>query len=174
MRADGGRVHGFQLWVNLPARDKMIEPRYQEIPGAKLPKRTDGGATVRVIAGEGAVIDTRTPILYQHWTLEPGARVIQPVPGDHNAGIYVFGGIARVGPANRAVRDGQLAVLGAGHLAEFAVDANAAGPAQLLLLAGKPLAEPVARWGPFVMNTEAEIHQAIADFRDGRMGTVPR
>src|SRR5262245_30788058 len=107
IRSEGGRVHGFQLWVNLPARDKMIAPRYQEIPSARIPiaETPDGLARVRVIAGEAlgvsAVIDTRTPILYQHWTLQPGARVIQPVPGDHRGGVYVFDGIARVGPSAR-------------------------------------------------------------------------
>jgi redox-sensitive bicupin YhaK (pirin superfamily) len=180
VREQGGRVHGFQLWVNLPAKDKMIAPRYQEIPAARIPTATtpDGLARVRVIAGEAlgvsAVIDTRTPIVYQHWTLQPGARVVQPVPADHRAGVYVFDGIVRVGPAGRAVRDGQLAVLGDGGLVEFAVAADASGPAELLLLAGRPLAEPVARYGPFVMNTEAEIRQAIADYQKGAMGEISR
>ena len=174
MREQGGRVHGFQLWVNLPAKDKMMAPRYQEIASAKIPTAStpDGLARVRVIAGEAlgvsAVIDTMTPILYQHWTLQPGARVVQPVPGDHNAGVYVFDGIVRVGPAGRSVRDGQLALLGAGHLVEFSVAPDASGPAELLLLAGRPLAEPVARYGPFVMNTEAEIRQAIDPRRPER------
>jgi redox-sensitive bicupin YhaK (pirin superfamily) len=180
MREEGGRVHGFQLWVNLPAKDKMMAPRYQEIPGAGIPAATsdDGLATVRVIAGEAlgarAVIDTRTPILYQHWTLRPGARIAQPVPADHRGAVYVFDGIVRLGPAARAVRAGQLAVLGDGDAVELAVGADAAGPAELLLLAGRPLGEEVAWWGPFVMNTEAEIRQAIADFRSGRMGEISR
>jgi redox-sensitive bicupin YhaK (pirin superfamily) len=180
MREQGGRVHGFQLWVNLPAKDKMIAPRYQDIPAARIPVATtaDGLATVRVIAGEAlgarAVIDTRTPILYQHWTLRPGARIEQPVPADHRGAVYVFDGIARLGPAARAVRAGQLAVLGDGDTVELSVGADAAAPAELLLLAGRPLGEPVAWWGPFVMNTQAEVEQAIADFRAGRMGQILR
>jgi redox-sensitive bicupin YhaK (pirin superfamily) len=180
MREQGGRVHGFQLWVNLPAKDKMIEPRYQDIPAARIPVATtgDGLATVRVIAGEAlgarAVIDTRTPILYQHWTLRPGARVVQPVPPDHRGAVYVFDGIARIGPAARAVRAGQLAVLGDGDAVELAAAPDAAGPAELLLLAGRPLGEPVAWWGPFVMNTQAEVEQAISDYRAGRMGQILR
>lgn len=180
IRAEGGRVHGFQIWVNLPAKDKMIAPRYQDIPAAQIPVATtdDGLATVRVIAGEAlgarAVIDTRTPIVYQHWTLRPGARVVQPVPADQRAMVYVFDGIARIGPASRSVRAGQLAALGDGDAVELAVGVDAAVPAELLLLAGRPLGEPVARWGPFVMNTQQEIEQAIADFRAGRMGDILR
>jgi redox-sensitive bicupin YhaK (pirin superfamily) len=180
LQQEGGRVHGFQLWVNLPAADKMIAPRYQEIPAATLPvaRTHDGLATVRVIAGEAlgakAVIDTRTPIVYQHWTLQPGARVTVSVPGDHNAAAYVFDGFARLGPEGRPARSGQLAVFGDGDAVEMSVRADAAGPAELLLLAGRPLNEPVARYGPFVMNTEAQIHEAMADFRAGRLGAITR
>jgi redox-sensitive bicupin YhaK (pirin superfamily) len=166
VRAEGGRAHGFQIWVNLPAKDKMMAPRYQEIPAAQIPSASRDGATVKVIAGEAlgvrAVIDTVTPITYQHWTRAPGASV------------YVFEAIARIGSAARAVRSGQLALLGDGDSVELAVSADAAGPAQLLLLAGRPIGEPIARMGPFVMNTEAEIRQAIADFQSGRMGAIER
>jgi hypothetical protein len=180
LRERGGRMHGFQIWVNLPARDKMIAPRYQEIPGEKLPtaESADGKARVRVIAGEAlgarAVIETRTPILYLDWTLAPGARVETAVPRGHQAFVYLFGGEALVGNEGRRVRDGQLAVFGDGDLATLAVDERATAPARLLLLGGVPLREPIARMGPFVMNRPDEIRQAIRDFRLGRMGQIAR
>ncbi|MFO0762572.1 MAG: pirin family protein [Byssovorax sp.] len=176
---DGGRMHGFQIWVNLPARDKMMPPRYQEIPASRVPEATtpDGLAKVRVIAGEAlgarAVIETRTPILYQDWTLHPGAEVEQPVPADFEVLAYVFGGEALVG-GDRPVRDGQAALFGPGDRVRLAASKTAAEPARLLLLGGVPLREPVARYGPFVMNTQAEIHQAFEDFRRGKMGQIAR
>jgi redox-sensitive bicupin YhaK (pirin superfamily) len=178
MREQGGRVHGFQLWVNLPAKDKLIAPRYQELAAARIPRAVspDGKARVVVIAGEAlgvrAAIDTHTPILYQHWTLEPGADVVQPIRADWNATAYVFRGAARI--ADRDVRDGQLAVLGDGADVRLSVPASASGPAELLLLAGAPIAEPVAWYGPFVMNTEAELHQAVRDYQSGAMGRITR
>jgi redox-sensitive bicupin YhaK (pirin superfamily) len=174
----GGRMHGFQVWVNLPARDKMMAPRYQEVPAARIPRAqsADGRARVTVIAGSAlgasAVIETRTPIMYLDWTLEPGARVTTAVPADHAGLVYVFDGEAQV--AGRAVRDGQIAVLGDGDEVELAVADGAAGAARLLLLGGVPLGEPVARYGPFVMNTEEEIVQAIKDYQRGAMGQVRR
>jgi redox-sensitive bicupin YhaK (pirin superfamily) len=176
----GGRVHGFQIWVNLPARDKMMPPRYQEIPAARIPaaRTPDGLAHVRVIAGEAlgasAVIETRTPIVYQDWTLDPGARVETGIAADHAAGVYVFGGSARVGADESPVNDGQFAVLGGGDTVRLGCDAAAAGPARLLLLAGVPLREPVARYGPFVMNTEEEIYRAFEDYQQGRLGQIAR
>ena len=170
----GGRMHGFQIWVNLPARDKMIAPRYQEIPRTRIPEAqtADGLAKVKVVAGEAlgvrAVIETRTPISYQHWTFSAGATVSVPLPHEHAAYVYVFEGAVRVGDSE--VADGQLAVLGEGD----AVDFSAAGPAQALLLSGVPLREPVVQYGPFVMNTTAEIQQAIDDYRSGRMGSIAR
>jgi redox-sensitive bicupin YhaK (pirin superfamily) len=180
IRERGGRVHGFQVWVNLPARDKMMAPRYQEVPAAGIPEAAsaDGLARVRVIAGEAlgarAVIDTRTPIVYQDWTLLPGAAVEQPLAESHNALVYVFAGTARVGADATEVADGQAALLGPGASVRLSVAADASAPARLLLLAGQPLAEPVARYGPFVMNTEAEIMRAIADYRAGRLGEIVR
>lgn len=178
IRREGGRVHGFQIWVNLPARDKRTAPRYQEVPRAGIPeaRSADGLAHVRVIAGEAlgarAVIDTRTPIVYQDWTLAPGARVDVPLAADHDAMVYVFAGSARVGEAETPVGDGQLARLGAGDAVRLAVAADATEPARLLLLAGVPLREPVARYGPFVMNTPEEIQAAFVDYEQGRMGTI--
>jgi redox-sensitive bicupin YhaK (pirin superfamily) len=180
IREKGGRVHGFQVWVNLPARDKMIAPRYQEVPSAGIPEgtRPDGLARVRVIAGEAlggrAVIDTHTPIVYQDWTLRPGAVVEQPIPEGHNAFVYVFGGSAEIGSDKTPLADGQLGRLGPGGAVRLAVRAVAKDGARLLLLAGQPLGEPVSRYGPFVMNTEAEIRRAFIDFRSGSLGEIQR
>ena len=180
VRERGGRVHGFQLWVNLPARDKMMAPRYQELPAAGIPEAAspDGLARVRVIAGEAlgvrAVIDTRIPIVYQDWSLGPGAVVEQPLEASHHALVYVFEGRAEVGTGRRLLGDGQLGLLGPGDAVRLAVGSDAPGGARLLLLAGQPLGEPVARYGPFVMNTEAEIAQAISDYRSGRLGEIVR
>ncbi len=172
MRDSGGRMHGFQLWVNLPARDKMMAPRYQEIPRAKIPSATtpDGLATVHVIAGEAlgcsAVIETRTPIAYQHWRFDAGVSLDVPIPTDHTAYVYVFDGSLSVGGS--VLDAGQLAVLGQGSGVAFA----ATGKAQALLLSGVPIREPVVQYGPFVMNTEREIEQAISDYRQGKLGEI--
>jgi hypothetical protein len=180
IRKDGGRVHGFQVWVNLPARDKMIAPRYQEVPSAGIPEGTsaDGLARVRVIAGEAlgvrAVIDTHTPIVYQDWSLRPGAVVEQPIAEGQNALVYVFEGNAEIGSDKTALADGQLGMLGPGNAVRLAVPAGAQAGARLLLLAGQPLREPVARYGPFVMNTQAEIARAFSDYRAGRLGEIQR
>lgn len=180
MLDEGGRMHGFQLWVNLPAKDKMIEPRYQEIPAEEIPtaQSPDGKAWVRVIAGEAlgtkAVIETRIPIIYQHWKLEPGAVASQPVPNDHDAFVYVFSGAADVGDTGEAVTAGQMAVMGEGGCVQLRGPAHGQPPTELLLLAAKPLREPMVRWGPFVMNHPQEIEQAIMDFRSGKMGTISR
>jgi redox-sensitive bicupin YhaK (pirin superfamily) len=177
IREDGGRVHGFQIWVNLPARDKMMRPRYQEVPSGRIPTAAtaDGKARVRVIAGEAlgvrAVIDTRIPIVYQDWQLDEGADVTVPLAREQQSMVYVFGGSAKIGDKGRAVEDGQLAILGAGDAVRLL---GATGGGRLLLLAGVPLREPVARYGPFVMNTEAEIRQAIRDFQSGKMGEITR
>ncbi len=172
IQTEGGRVHGFQIWVNLPARDKRMAPRYQEVASANIPVGTAPHARVKVIAGEAlgvkAAIETRTPILYQDWTLEPGADLDTGAPAGWNVMAYVFEGAAAV--AGRVVREGQLAVLGAGDTVHLATST----PARLLLLGGQPLGEPVARYGPFVMNTDAEIHEAIRDFQTGRFGAIAR
>jgi quercetin 2,3-dioxygenase len=180
IREQGGRVHGFQVWVNLPAREKMMPPRYQEVPAAGIPEGTtaDGLARVRVVAGEAlgvrAVIDTRTPILYQDWSLRPGASVDQPVPDGWNALVYVFEGRAEVGREGRSLVEGQLGLLGSGGDVRLSVPAASAEGTRLLLLGGQPLREPVARYGPFVMNTEAEIRQAMTDYQAGRLGQIER
>jgi quercetin 2,3-dioxygenase len=174
MRQRGGRMHGFQIWVNLPARDKLTDPRYQEIPRAAIPEAAtpDGCALVHVIAGEAlgakAVIETRTPIGYMHWIFSPGASLEVPVPADHAAYVYVFEGTVRV--AGREVKDSQLAVLSGGNRVQL----GATERAQALLLTGVPLHEPVVQYGPFVMNTEKEIVQAIEDYQAGRLGEIAR
>ena len=175
----GGRLHGIQLWVNLPQRDKMMPPRYQEIPAAHIPvaQTEDGSVTVRVIAGEAlgakAVIQTRTPIIYLHFTLQPGATMIQPVPKEYNAFVYVLEGAGLFGTEPAPGDDGQMVLFSQdGEDVVLSNPADAQRPLDLLLIAGVPLNEPVVRYGPFVMNTEAEIIQAIDDYQEGRMGRI--
>jgi redox-sensitive bicupin YhaK (pirin superfamily) len=172
-------MHGFQLWVNLPKRDKMMTPRYQEIPNAQIPKATseDRLVSVSVIAGEAmgekAVIETRTPIIYLHYGIEPGGTATQHVPGAYNTFAYVVEGEGLFGSDRERAGDGQMVLFardGDEVRIENPVDANAT--LEVLLIAGVPLNEPVARYGPFVMNTEGEIRQAIEDYRQGRMGAI--
>ncbi|MGH8129044.1 MAG: pirin family protein [Gammaproteobacteria bacterium] len=178
IRTNGGRVHGFQIWVNLPAADKMMRPRYQELDAEHIPtaRSEDGLAQVKVVAGEAlgvkAAIDTRIPIVFQDWTLEPGADVRVNVPPEERAMVYVFGGGVQVGATGDTVDDGQLALLGDGEALHLVNSGHET--ARFLLLAGAPINEPVARYGPFVMNTEAELRQAFTDFRSGRMGEITR
>jgi redox-sensitive bicupin YhaK (pirin superfamily) len=175
----GGRMHGFQLWVNLPQRDKMIRPHYQEIPAAKIPTAAsaDGKVTVRVIAGEAmgvkAVINTRTPIIYLHWTIKPGGRIVQPVPAEYNAFAYVFSGEGLMGRDQKPAVEHQMVMFaGDGDAVSIAAPATASAPLEVLLIGGMPLREPVARYGPFVMNTKEEIIRAFEDYREGRMGEI--
>ena len=173
----GGRMHGFQLWVNLPARDKMTKPRYQEIPATEIPvaKSEDGKVTARVIAGEalgqGAVIETRTPIFYLDCELAPGASLEQPAPPEYNVFAYVVGGEGTFGSNRRSAR--------AHEMVQFAADGDAVrieaepgSPLRVLLIGGVPLNEPVARYGPFVMNTRSELVQAFEDYQAGRLGEI--
>jgi len=169
-----GLMWGFQLWVNLPARDKLSEPRYQDIPPERISEvaRTDG-TRIRVIAGEldgvnGAVTGIATDPLYLDVALPAGARFRHSIPEEKNAFVYVFEGEGAFGVSadetGRSLHAGQLGVLGEGD----SLEARAAdSPVRFLLLAARPLGEPVARYGPFVMNTRAEIHQAIQDLEDG-------
>jgi redox-sensitive bicupin YhaK (pirin superfamily) len=177
LRQDGGRFHGFQLWVNLPKRDKMIAPRYQEIPSSRIPsiESSDGLARARVVAGEAlgksAVIETRTPIQYVHWTLQPGADVVQTIDSTHQGYVYVFSGAAEVG--GRRVEEGEMAELGDGTGVRLRVP-EGSEVAELLVLSGVPLDEPVAWAGPFVMNTREEILEAMKDYQAGRLGQIVR
>ncbi len=175
----GGRMHGFQLWVNLPQRDKMIKPRYQEIPSSRIPKATSADAlvSVSVIAGEAmgekAVIETRTPIIYLHYRIKPGGLVNQKVPHDYNAFAYVVDGAGSFGVKGERGADGQMIMFASdGNEVRIENSADSKATLEVLLIAGVPLNEPVARYGPFVMNTEAEIHQAFDDYRRGRMGAI--
>jgi redox-sensitive bicupin YhaK (pirin superfamily) len=179
-QASGGRLHGFQLWVNLPAKDKRMRPRYQDIPGARIPVVAAGEARVKVIAGSfgdtRAVIDTRVPITYLHVTLPPGGAVDVPLPAEQAGFVYVFAGTASV--SGMGVPEGTLARLGeppADRSTTSGVALRNGGEvvAEMLVLAAVPLGEPVARHGPFVMNTRAELQMAIDDFRAGRFGKIP-
>jgi quercetin 2,3-dioxygenase len=176
MMRDGGLMHGMQLWVNLPRRDKMIPARYQDIGADEitLAASADRKALVRIVAGEvGGIVgpgSTHTPIVYAHVTLEPGARLSVAWPTEFNGLVYCLRGGIRVGGDPRPLGDHQLAVLdGAGEA--LLVEADEAS--DVLLLGGAPLREPVAWYGPFVMNTRAELEQAVDDFRSGRMGAIP-
>ena len=176
--ARGGRMHGFQLWVNLPRRDKMMTPRYQELPAARIPsaKTPDGRVSVGVLAGESlgvqAAIDTRTPILYLDVALEPGARFEQPVPSGFNVFAYVVEGRGVFGAGRHAAADEDM-VLFARNGDSVVLEAANDAPLRALVIGGEPIAEPVARYGPFVMNTRGEILQAVEDFQSGRFGTIP-
>jgi redox-sensitive bicupin YhaK (pirin superfamily) len=180
--ASGGLFHGIQLWVNLPSKDKMIDPRYQDItPGAVVLLTTpDAGAVLRVIAGTVAGVQgpgaTHTPIALVHATLAPGARLELPWDPTYNALVYALAGHGTIGEERAAFGEGQLAVLGAGgHLVAAANprgDSRAEG-LDLLVLGGAPIREPVAAYGPFVMNTRDELATAFEDFQAGRLGTIP-
>ncbi len=180
--ASGGLFHGLQLWVNLPAKDKMIQPRYQDIRGSSvaLLSSPDGGALVRLIAGDlgghRGPGSTYTPITIVHATVQPGAEVDLPWrPGD-NALVYVLSGAGSVGAERRPVRMGQLAVLGAGDTIRVTADRaqDSRTPAlDVYVMGGRPIREPVAHYGPFVMNTKAELIAAFEDFQAGRLGTIP-
>jgi hypothetical protein len=177
----GGLFHGTQLWVNLPAGDKWTPPRYQDIePGeVTLLASPDGGSLVRLIAGEIDAFSgagrTHTPITYAHLSLAPGARVELPWRPEFNALVYVLAGEGSVGAEDAPIAEGQLAVLGPGDAVTLAAAAKqpAAAPTmEVLVLGGRPIREPVAFYGPFVMNTRDEIVQAIEDYQAGRMGVI--
>ncbi len=180
--ASGGLFHGIQLWVNLPAADKMIDPRYQDLtPGSvALLTTADAGALVRVIAGRVAGTAgpgaTHTPIAMVHATLAPGARMELGWDPGYNALAYALAGRGTVGEEQVALGEGQLAVFGPGdHLVAHADERGdgRSAPLELLVLGGAPIREPVAAYGPFVMNTRAELVQAFEDFQAGRLGVVP-
>jgi hypothetical protein len=175
---ENGLLWGFQLWVNLPAADKMTAPRYQDIEPEAIPvvqfERNDIGrdATVKVIAGrvgdvKGAVDTGATEPTYLDVHLGQGGRFMQPVPAHHNAFVYVYEGGAAVGSGDRAqwIVPETIATLREGDAVRVSTHET---PARLLIIAGKPLGEPIARHGPFVMNTTAEIRQAMADYTSGR------
>jgi quercetin 2,3-dioxygenase len=178
----GGLFHGLQLWVNLPAADKMIPARYQSLEGEQvtLLSSADGGALVRVVAGEVAGHDgpgaTHTPITFVHATVAPGGRLYLPWRADFNALVYVLAGSGAVGTEGRPVTAGQLVVFGAGDHVTVTADRSQDSTSpnlEVIVLGGRPIREPLAWYGPFVMNTKAEIAQAIDDYQAGRLGTIP-
>ena len=180
--AKGGLFHGFQLWVNLTSTLKMTAPRYQDIRAGKvaLLASNDGGALLRVIAGEVAGHpgpgSTHTPISLVHATLAAGASLTLPWQPEFNALVYVMAGKGTVGAKGRPIQSGQLAVFGAGDTMTVAADvAQESRSAQMdvLILGGKPIREPVVAYGPFVMNTRAELVKAFEDYQAGRLGTIP-
>jgi len=178
----GGLFHGLQLWVNLPRAAKMITPKYQDIRGRESALLTtpDGGALIRVIAGEIAGHagpgSTFTPINLAHVTLQPGAQLDLPWQPDYNALVYVLAGRGTVGTEARPIQLGQLAAHGAGDALRVAADRTqeSAVPAmELFIMGGRPIREPVAHYGPFVMNTREELMQAFDDYKQGRLGVIP-
>ncbi len=177
----GGLFHGFQLWVNLPAKDKMIAPAYQglEAGDVTLLSSADGGALIRLIAGplgeHRGPGSTHTPITLAHATVAPGAELTLPWPAEFNALLYVLSGAGIVGPDHAPIEVGQLAVHGPGESITVRAGAgDSRSPAlDVLLLGGQPIGEPVAQYGPFVMNTRQELAQAMADFQAGRLGVIP-
>jgi redox-sensitive bicupin YhaK (pirin superfamily) len=178
----GGLFHGLQLWVNLPKAQKWSPPRYQDLRGneVSLMASADAGALARVIAGELAGRrgpgDTYTPMTMVHATVSPGSRLDLPWDPAFNALAYVLAGAGVVGPDGRAIATGQLAVLGPGDLVRLEASAALDGrfPAfEVIVLGGRPIREPVAWYGPFVMNTREELSQAFEDFQAGRLGSIP-
>ncbi|GAA0487414.1 pirin family protein [Streptomyces sp. NPDC046215] len=178
----GGLFHGLQLWVNLPKSDKMMAPRYQDIRGGqvKLLTSADGGALLRLIAGdiaghEGPGI-THTPITMTHVTLNPGAELTLPWRPDFNALAYGLAGRGFAGAEKRPFRMGESVVFGTGDSITIRADESQESRSpnfEVVLLGGQPIREPMMHYGPFVMNTHAELAQAFEDFQAGRLGTIP-
>jgi len=172
----GGRFHGLQLWVNLPKKEKMIKPRYQEISSDNIPvaKTDDGSVQVKVIAGESmgtkAVIDTKIPIIYLHFSLQSNATFTQTIPQNYNAFAYVIKGNALFGSEKTLAKKNQAVFFT--QKGERIVLSTNTDSAEVLLIAGMPINEPVKRYGPFVMNTDGELQQAIKDYQNGKMGKI--
>ncbi len=178
----GGLFHGFQLWVNLPSKDKWIQPKYQDLRGDDVGLLTNAGGDVliRLIAGElGGITgpgSTHTPITMAHATLHPGARVRLPWRRDFNALVYVLNGRARFGAEERPASMGQLIAFGPGDSLTIAADEQQESRSpnvDVLILGGRPIRETVAWYGPFVMNNRAELVQAFEDYEAGKLGTIP-
>jgi redox-sensitive bicupin YhaK (pirin superfamily) len=180
--ASGGLFHGIQLWVNLPSTKKWTAPRYQDIRAGRIALLSshDGGALIRLIAGDvaghaGPGI-THTPITFLHATINPGAELRLPWRRDFNALVYVLSGFGTAGEKRAPIRTGQLAAFGEGDVIALTADVQQEGRSpnlEVLVLGGEPIGEPVAWYGPFVMNTHEELAQAFDDFQRGRMGTIP-
>ncbi|HEX5467370.1 MAG TPA: pirin family protein [Candidatus Limnocylindrales bacterium] len=180
--ASGGLFHGFQLWVNLPAAQKWSPPRYQDLRASQvaLLASHDGGTLLRVIAGElgghRGPGSTYTPMTLVHASLSAGAHLSIPWRPTDNALVYVMAGAGSVGPDRRPIGAGQLAVFGPGNaltVTSSPIQESRSPLLEVLILGGRPIGEPVAWYGPFVMNTREEIMQAMADYQAGRLGTIP-
>lgn len=177
MVVNGGLFHGIQLWVNLPSNKKMIEPGYQNLEAdtVVLLASPDGGALVRLIAGDlghhHGPGRTHTPITVAHVTLSPTAQLDLPWPAGFNSLVYTLSGRGSVGPSQAPIQAGTLAVLADGD--SVVLRADASGPLDVMLLGGQPIGEPIAQYGPFVMNTKAELARTVDDFNAGLLGTVP-
>lgn len=178
----GGLFHGVQLWVNLPRRQKMADPRYQNLEGTdtKLVTTHDGGALIRIIAGSiggyAGPGSTHTPITMAHATIAAGARADIPWDPTFNGLIFVFSGSGTIGADRRPIKPGQTIVTTPGDLITLTADERQdveTPTLEVLLLGGRPIKEPVVQYGPFVMNSRAEIIQAFEDYQSGRLGHVP-
>lgn len=174
---NGGKLHGFQLWINLRKIDKWIKPDYQDVPSAKIPlvRTSDGKVSVRVIAGNyqdtKAVINTLTPILYLHFTLQPDSEIVQAVPDNFNAFAYVISGNGIFGKDKTPVQERNLIVFK--NDGEYiSIKSNNKNPLDVLVVAGMPFNEPVVQYGPFVMNTREEIDKTLEDYRNGKIGKI--
>jgi redox-sensitive bicupin YhaK (pirin superfamily) len=180
LQTEGGRLHGFQIWVNLPRTDKMAAPRYQEVPSSRIPEveLDDGRVRVRLIAGQAfghdGAVETHTPIEYFHVTVQPGGSVEVPAPESMNAMAYVISGDGEVAGATTAHESDLVVLARDGDAFTLSAPADADRPFDVLVLAGRPLGEPLARYGPFVMNTRAELIEAVDDFNAGRLGQITR
>ncbi|MDF9814509.1 redox-sensitive bicupin YhaK (pirin superfamily) [Streptomyces sp. SPB162] len=179
---NGGLFHGLQLWVNLPKSDKMMPPKYQDIGGGQVRLLTsaDGGALIRLIAGDldghAGPGSTHTPITMMHLSLNPGAEVTLPWRPEFNALAYGLAGRGTAGPGGRPFRTGQTVVFGKGDSVTIKADETQESRSpnfEVVLLGGQPIREPMMQYGPFVMNTHAELAQAFDDFQAGRLGRIP-
>jgi quercetin 2,3-dioxygenase len=175
----GGRLHGFQLWVNLSQKDKMTTPYYQDIPSSEIPvvKLLEDSGHVKVIAGEAfdveSAIRTKIPIQYLHFTLNPGSEIIHLIQSNYNAFVYVISGEGTFGDGEKYAKRGNVIIFNSdGENIKIKSSKDANEPLQFLFIAGVPLNEPIARYGPFVMNTKQEIYQAIEDYRNGKLGVI--
>ncbi len=173
----GGLAHGFQIWINLPADRKMMAPGYQHLPRDEIPRARSPDGLIEVIVVAGAAfgvaarIGTQTPMWLQDWSLEAGAAAELEIEAEFNVSAYVFDGAVSFGAEQNRVERGQLAIFGAGGA--MRIEAADSG-GRFLLLAGQPLNEPIARYGPFVMNSEEELVAAFEDYQSGRMGRIER
>jgi redox-sensitive bicupin YhaK (pirin superfamily) len=173
----GETVHSFQLWVNLPARHKMTEPRYQDLRSSDMPLREEQGARIRVFSGTSGSVSAPTrnvvPVTFVEIELEAGASVTQQLPGSYNGFVYIMDGKARVGVDETEAAGRHVLWLGAaGGVADSEITIRAVEPVRALLVAGQPLGEPVVARGPFVMNTKEQILQAFEDYQSGKFGKV--